>query len=125
MTPHLTNRFKYVKIFYQDHVPSCSKSFTSNLNEIKCGVLQGYVLGPLLFLFFINDLPNALPLAKVVFFADHTNILLIDNSIGALNGKIKKVIDLLESWFNNNKLLINIEKMKALFFHGERVSFKV
>jgi hypothetical protein len=75
-------------------------------------------LGLLLFL-FINDLPNALPLAEVILFADDTNILLIDNSIGALNGRIKKVIDQLESWFNDNKLLINIDKTKALFFHGK------
>jgi retron-type reverse transcriptase len=117
MTSYLTNRFQYVEIYYQDHLSSCSKSFTSNLNEIKPGVPQGSVLGPLLFMLFINDLPNALPLAKVVLFADDTNILLIDNSIEALNGKIKKVIDLLESWFNDNKLLINTEKAKVLFFH--------
>jgi hypothetical protein len=73
-------------------VSSCSKSFTSNLKEIKCSIPQGSVLGPLLFLLFINDLPDARPLAKVVLFADDTNILLIDNSTEALNGKIKKVI---------------------------------
>jgi hypothetical protein len=55
----------------------------------------------------------------VVLFADNTNILLIDNSIEALNGKIKIVIDQLESWFNVNQLLINTEKTKALFFHGK------
>jgi hypothetical protein len=64
-------------------------------------------------------LPNALPLAKVVLFVDNTNILLIDNSIEALNGKIKNVIDQLESWFNDNRLLINTDKTKALFFHGK------
>jgi hypothetical protein len=68
---------------------------------------------------FINDLPDALPLAKVVLFADNTNILLVDNSIEALNKKIKKCIDRLESWFNDNQLLINSDKMKALFFHGK------
>jgi hypothetical protein len=97
-----------VEIYYQDHVSSCSKSFTSNLNEIKRGVPQGSVSGPL-FLLFINDLPDALPLAKVVLFADDTNIF----------GKIKKVIDQLESWFNDNQLLINTDKTKALFFHGK------
>jgi hypothetical protein len=50
-----------------------------------------------------------------------TNILLTDNSTGALNGKIKKVIDQLKSWFNDNQLLINTDKMKALFFHGNRL----
>jgi hypothetical protein len=76
-------------------------------------------LGPLLVLLFINDPPDALPLTKVVLFVDDTNILLTDNSNEALNGKIKKVIDQLESWFNDNQLLINTEKTKALFFHGK------
>jgi hypothetical protein len=119
MTSYLTNRLQYVEIYYQDHVSSCSKSFTSTLNEIKRGVPQGSVLGPLLFLLFINDLPDALPLAKVVLFADDTNILLIDNSIEALNGKIKKVIDQLDTWLNDNQLLINADRMKSLFFHGK------
>jgi hypothetical protein len=117
MTSYLTKRFQYVEIYYQAHVSSCSKSFTSNLNEIKHSVPQGSVLGPLLLLLFINDLPDALPLVKVVLFADDTNILLINNSIEALNGKIKKVIDQLESWFNDNQLVINTDKTKALFFH--------
>jgi hypothetical protein len=81
-----------VEIYYHDHVSSCSKSFTSNLNEIKRDAPQGSVLGPLLFLLFINDLPDALPLAKVVLFADDTNILLINNSIEALNVKFKKLL---------------------------------
>jgi uncharacterized membrane protein len=45
MTSYLTNRFQYVEIYYQDHVSSCSKSFTSNLNEIKRSVPQGSVFG--------------------------------------------------------------------------------
>jgi hypothetical protein len=117
MTSYPIDRFQYVEIYYQDYVSS-SKSFTSNLNEIKRSIPQSSVLGPLLFLLFINDLPDALPSANVALFAD-TNIFLIDNSVEALNVKIKKVIYQLDSWFNDNQLLINTDKMKALFFHGK------
>ena len=119
MTSYLTNRFQYVEIYHQDHVSCYSKSFTSSLKEIKHGVPQGSVLGPLLFLLFINDLPHAIPQAKVVLFADDTNILFTDNSLSSLNIKIKKVIDQLESWFNVNQLFVNTDKTKVLFFHGK------
>jgi sarcosine oxidase/L-pipecolate oxidase len=66
-------------------------SYSSSLKEIKHGVQQGSVLGPLLFLLFINDLPQALQEAKVVLFADDTNILLTDNEPISLNEKIQKV----------------------------------
>jgi hypothetical protein len=94
------------------------------LIKLKAVLRRVLFWGPLLFLLFINDLPDALPLAKVVLFADDTNILLIENSIGALNGKIKKVIDQLESWFNDNQLLINTDKMKALFFRRKELVSK-
>jgi sarcosine oxidase/L-pipecolate oxidase len=48
--------------------------FTSSCKEIKYGLPQGSVLEPLLFLLFINDLPQAVQEAKVVLFAEDTNI---------------------------------------------------
>jgi hypothetical protein len=95
-------------------------SCSSSLKEIKHGVPQGSVLGPLLFLLFINDLPQALQEAKVVLFADDTNILLIDNESISLNGKIQKVIKQLVNWFHENKLIINNGKTKVLFFQGKK-----
>jgi sarcosine oxidase/L-pipecolate oxidase len=56
-------------------------------------VPRGSVLGPLLFLLFINDLPSILSQATVVLYADDTNILLTDDSLESLK---VKVIDQLE-----------------------------
>jgi sarcosine oxidase/L-pipecolate oxidase len=50
------------------------KTVTSTLKEIKYGVSQGSVLGPLLFLMFINDLPCVIKNAEVILFADDTSI---------------------------------------------------
>jgi hypothetical protein len=68
-----------------------------------------------LFLLFINDLPQALQEAKVVIFADNTNILFTDN-----NEKIQKVWKQLDKWFHETHLIINIDKTKVLFFQGRR-----
>jgi hypothetical protein len=63
-------------------------SFTSSCKELKYSVPQGSVLGPLLFLLFINDLPKGVQYAKIVLFADDTNMLLSDKNLKSLNDKI-------------------------------------
>ena len=60
-------------------------SFDSGLTSINCGVPQGSVLGPLLFLLYINDLNQAIKLCKVHQFADDTNLLCLSNSIKKFN----------------------------------------
>jgi hypothetical protein len=75
-------------------------------------------LGPLLFLLFINDLPQAFQQAEVVLFADDTNILLTNNKLVSLNENNLKVTNQLENWFCDNQLIINMDKTKVLFFQG-------
>jgi hypothetical protein len=66
----------------------------------------------------INDLPQAVEEAKVVLFADDTNILLIEKDLTSLKGKIVKVTKQLENWFIANNLIINTENTKAILFQG-------
>jgi hypothetical protein len=77
-------------------------------------------LGPLLFLLFINDLPRVIHNAEVVLFADDTNILITAKNILSLNEKIQNVKNQLENWFYENRLIINTDKTKVLFFLGSR-----
>jgi hypothetical protein len=70
--------------------------------------------------FKITDLPQALHEAKVILFADDTNILLTDNKLLSLKEKILKVRNQLDNWFHDNHLIINMEKTRVLFLQGRR-----
>jgi hypothetical protein len=59
-------------------------SYNSTPRNIKYGIPQGSILGLLLFLLHINDLPEHISNSKVVLFADYTNILAVDKNINTL-----------------------------------------
>jgi hypothetical protein len=88
-----------------------------NLGQPVSGVPQGSILGPLLFLLYINDLPNYIPHVQMVLYADDINILITDKDENKLKEKITLLMNCLESWFNKNELLLNIRKSRALSFH--------
>ena len=76
--------------WFKSYLSSCNQyvsinGYESGLAAINCGVSQGSVLGPLLFLLYINDLNQAIKFCKVHHFADDTNLLYLGNSIKKLN----------------------------------------
>ena len=87
-----------------------------HVETIKCGVPQGSVLGPLLFIIYTNDLPGCLNLTKSILFADDTTIYSSSNNISylctAMNGELLKLTD----WFRANKLFLNISKTNYILF---------
>ena len=86
--------------------------------EYGYGVPQGSILGPLLFLLFINDISNVLPELKVKLFADDTNILLFNRDINILFIEANLALEKINSWFNANKFVINIEKTHYCIFNS-------
>ena len=96
---------------------------TSCKLEVKTGVPQGSILGPLLFIIYVNDLPKAVPLLKVLLFADDTSCLYSSRDeselFGAMNDELKK----LEEFFLINKLSLNVRKTRAMAFHSPQVHF--
>ena len=75
--------------------------------NIKCGDPQGLILGPLLFLIYVNYLPNAFKILKCIMFADYTNIFFSHKDIKLLFGTVN-----IHEWFNANKLSSNINNNK-------------
>ena len=84
------------------------------------GVPQGSVLGPLLFLLFINDLPKCCPNGKVRLFADDTTIFFHSNSVNDISLIGKSIMIQLTAWFNANKLTLNSEKSSFTIFKSSR-----
>jgi hypothetical protein len=85
-------------------------SYNSTPRNIKYGIPKGSILRPLLFLLYINDLPQHISNAEVVLFADDINILVIYKNINTLREKINRVMIQLESWFSKNNLVIHTDK---------------
>ena len=86
-----------------------------------CGVPQGSILGPLLFLMYINDLPNASKVLDPIMFADDTNLFYSHYDIKTLFNTVNEELKKLVIWFTSNKLSLNIKKTKYTFFHKNSV----
>ena len=100
---YLTNRKQYIQI---------TNIKKTDLKDVVCGVPQGSILGPLLFLIYVNDLQYASNLLDPIMFADDAE------------EKIKTFFDIVNielqknsQWFISNKLSLNVAKTKYSFFH--------
>ena len=120
---------------------SCSVKIgntVSNPSPISIGLPQGSILSPLLFLFYINDLPNIVNNIHTILYADDTSFCIKHDSLSELLPKCNYVLEKLIQWTNCNRISININKttyflttnrqidhsLINLFIDGQRLNIK-
>ena len=103
---YLQNRKQYV--YLNDHI--------SSLKEINCGVPQGSILGPLLFIVYINDFHRSSDILSFILFADDTNVFFAHRNLLTLVRIINLELKKLTQWIRANKLSLNLQKTKYMIF---------
>ena len=107
---YLSNRKQFVSI----------NGSESSMKIMEHGIPQGSILGPLLFIIYINDIPEVAHFAKFILYADDANIILTADTIEQINEQLEILIDNLQKWVNSNGLVLNLKKTKYMIFAQTR-----
>ena len=103
------------KSYLSDRKQFCRvNGIDSTLGNIEVGVPQGSYLGPLFFLIYINDLPQAVQESNVSMYADDTSICYQFHDLIRLNEAINNDLRKLDSWLQGNKLSLNVAKTHSM-----------
>ena len=108
--------------WFQSYLSDCMQYVdingkSSDLLDITCSVPRESVLGPLLLLIYINELPNISKILNFYLFADDTNIYYESSSLDKLERTVNRELNKLFLWLNVNRLSLNIDKTNFIVFH--------
>jgi retron-type reverse transcriptase len=90
--------------------------------SISCGIPQGSILSPLLFIIYINDIENASSLLSAIIFADDTNLFASNSNLKMLCLTLNLELAKMSEWFRANKLSLNVLKTNLIVFGNRTIS---
>jgi hypothetical protein len=93
---------------------------TSSFKKVNCGVVQGSNLDLLLFLIYVNDLPNCLENSHAAMYADDTNITTRSSSLCNVEDSLNNELENIHQWLLSNKLTLNVEKTEYMIIGTRR-----
>jgi len=108
---YLSDRSQYVYV----------NGINSDYLPIKCGVPQGSILGPLLFLLYKNDLSSTTNALRCIMFADDTNMFISGKNLTSITSTINTELDKINTWFCSNLLSLNVKKTNYVLFANKRL----
>ena len=118
------NSLKWFQSYLENRIQQCSvRGSLSDSRVLTCGVPQGTILGPLLFLLYINDHPNCLSHCEPRMYADDTHLTYADHNVGSINSCLSEDLFNVHTWLNANKLTLNLTKTEFMLIgSGQRLN---
>lgn len=121
---YILDRKQFVELIY------CSNKnykipYNSCVRDVKYGVPQGSILGPLLFIFYLRNFPKLSILSKLCLYADDTNLKITAETYNELEIKANSDMYLLNTFFNSNNLLLNPDKTNFISFQTRQTKSKI
>lgn len=105
----------WFKSYLNGRMQMCTvNGILSDAQQLSCGVPQGTILGPLLFLIYINDLPNCVMHSSTRMYADDTNLTVSGSNIPEIKLMLEKDIQCVVEWLCANKLTLNVIKTEFM-----------
>ena len=110
---YLFNRFQF----------TCQSDAKSLYHKIVCGIPQGSILGPYLYLIYVNDIFNVSSETKCILYADDTTLLFADTNLKTLLANSSAQFSLFSLWFRDNLLALNPKKTNFVIFYLMHAKF--